>query len=132
YIFASTGPYATWEYIHKISGSIPTQRKLKDHVEAEINHFFRGKAHTSPDDEEDIALLQASYSLSKIHIYDAKRQIDAADKVDDYIAKGSDYQALQRAINNWSAKRTTTRAKTEDWTYGYELSEIQTAEMQTD
>ncbi len=94
--------------------------------------IFLGKAHTSPDNKEDIALLQASYSLSKIHIYDVKRQIDAVDKVDDYIAKGSDYQALQRAINNWSAKQTTTRAKTEDWTYGYELSEIQTAEMQTD
>ncbi|KAI0694460.1 hypothetical protein BC835DRAFT_1306326 [Cytidiella melzeri] len=33
------GPFATWEYIKKISASIPIQHKIKDHVEAEINHF---------------------------------------------------------------------------------------------
>ncbi|KAI0688537.1 hypothetical protein BC835DRAFT_1284427, partial [Cytidiella melzeri] len=32
-IFAVLGPFATWDYIKKISASIPTQRKIKHHVE---------------------------------------------------------------------------------------------------
>ncbi|PSS06545.1 hypothetical protein PHLCEN_2v3675 [Hermanssonia centrifuga] len=117
--FASMGPYATWDYIKRISASIPTQRRIKDHVEHEINHFFRGKSHTSPEKEEDVALLQSSYSMTKMHYYNPRRQLHATDKVEDYIAKGADFSTLKRTVNNWAEKRKIKKAKTEDWTFGY-------------
>ncbi|KAI0693371.1 hypothetical protein BC835DRAFT_1415991 [Cytidiella melzeri] len=69
YTFMVLGPFATWEYIHKISGSIPTQRKVKDHVEANFNHFRRGKSHTTPEAEKDIKNLQAAYKNAKVHVH---------------------------------------------------------------
>ncbi|EMD36367.1 hypothetical protein CERSUDRAFT_95685 [Gelatoporia subvermispora B] len=65
--FATSGPYMSWDYIGKTSASIPTQRKVIDHVEADINHFRRGKSHTSPSKEADINKLQQSYQASKLH-----------------------------------------------------------------
>ncbi|KAI0756508.1 hypothetical protein C8Q80DRAFT_1051872, partial [Daedaleopsis nitida] len=65
--YAAMGPFATWEYVGKISASIPCQRKVKDHVERSINHSYRGKSHTSPEKEHDIAQLQATYRDTRAH-----------------------------------------------------------------
>jgi hypothetical protein len=46
--FAAKGPYVDWDYIGETSASIPCQRKVKDHVESDLNHFLRGKLHSSP------------------------------------------------------------------------------------
>ncbi|KAI0686262.1 hypothetical protein BC835DRAFT_1288480 [Cytidiella melzeri] len=61
HIFAVHGPFSSWEYIKKISVSIPAQRKIKDHVENEFNHFRRGKSHTTPESETDIVNLLDHY-----------------------------------------------------------------------
>ncbi|KAI0670267.1 hypothetical protein C8Q78DRAFT_1154033 [Trametes maxima] len=52
------GPFATWEYFGKTSASVPAQRRVKDHVEREVNHSYKGKSHTSPNEEKDIMKLQ--------------------------------------------------------------------------
>jgi len=73
--FASIGPYAAWENIGKISASIPCQRKVKDHIEDEINHFHRGKSHTSPDKEKDVQQLQAAYHNGNVHVLEKGRKV---------------------------------------------------------
>ncbi|EKM56458.1 uncharacterized protein PHACADRAFT_118176 [Phanerochaete carnosa HHB-10118-sp] len=73
HIFAVFGPYATWEYIKKILAAIPTMRKVKDHVNADINHFRRGKMHMKPSKEIDVTKLQQAYAASKIHVFDPMR-----------------------------------------------------------
>ncbi|KAJ3557664.1 hypothetical protein NM688_g1349 [Phlebia brevispora] len=117
--FATAGPSTSWDYLKKTTGSIPTQRKVKDHVEAHINWFRRGKSHTNPDKEVDVASLQAAYARSKIHQYNPRRQLAKEDKIEDYIAKGSDYLTLHKTMNTWHEKRITKKATTENWTYGY-------------
>ena len=86
YTFAVTGPYAEWDYIGKISASIPCQRKVKDHVER----------HTAPDKEEDVARLQASYNLSQIHTKKVGRRLHKRDKAADFIALGSEGTRLRK------------------------------------
>lgn len=135
--FVAIGPNATWDYIKKISAAIPTLRKIKDHVEADINHYRRGKRHTNPASEEDIAKLQAMYANSKLHVNDprAQRRLPEKDRIEDFVMQGSDYSKLSTAIRNWAANRTIDRATTEDWTYGYEDSagvELQAAEENVD
>jgi hypothetical protein len=103
-IFMTLGPHVTWEYIQKISATIPTLRKLKDHIEAEVNHFRRGKKHSDPDKEEDVALLQASYAASKIHTYTPKRHLHGNNKAQDYLAKGSNPETLRKVVGNWIKK----------------------------
>ena len=113
--FAAQGPFATWDYINRISASIPTQRKVKDHVEAQFNHFRRGKSHTIPEKEEDIQCLQASYSASKLHQYTPGRRVESIDKVKDVVEQGSDPIRLKKVIERWLATRLTECSSDQDW-----------------
>jgi hypothetical protein len=118
----SLGPFATWDLIRKISASIPCQRKIKDHVETEINHFFRGKSHTSPDAEEDIQNLQTAYHTNTIHTYTAGRKLNSKDKSKDYMMFGVEGTKLKKTIIRWAANRVSVRATGEDWEcYGAEV-----------
>jgi hypothetical protein len=85
--FASIGSIATWDYIRKMSASIPCQRRIKDYVKAELNHFVCGKSHTSPGVEEDIQNLQAAYQKDAIHSFKAGRKLAGKDQVKDYMAQ---------------------------------------------
>ncbi|TCD71585.1 hypothetical protein EIP91_007332 [Steccherinum ochraceum] len=114
--FGVCGPNGTWEYVGDISGSIPCQRKIKDHVTAEINHYARGKSHTSPSAEADICRIQESLAASKILRQVPGREFkDENDKAADYIANGSDIKKLQTTIDNWWSTRANVRATTEEW-----------------
>lgn len=113
--FTVHGPNTSWEYIKKISASIPTQRKVKDHVEAEFNHFRRGKSHTSPQSERDVARLQASYKASKIHTYTPNRHLENSRCAKDFLSLGSEPEKLQGTIDRWGARRLTVRSKQEIW-----------------
>jgi hypothetical protein len=113
--FASIGPFATWEYIWKMSASIPCQRKIKDHVEAEVNHFAHGKSHTSPDVEEDIRNLQAAYKKDAIHLYQAGRKLADKDKVKDYMTQVVEGSKLKNTISRWISNRLSNIATTEDF-----------------
>ena len=97
-----------------MSGSIPCQRKVKDHVEAEVNRFLRGKSHTSPDAEEDIGNLQAAYQKDSIHTFKAGRKLAAKDKVKDYMAIGGEGTKLKKVIQRWVSNRLSEVATTED------------------
>ncbi|KAI0088970.1 hypothetical protein BDY19DRAFT_993786 [Irpex rosettiformis] len=115
--FAAHGPNATWAYIKKISASIPTQRKIKDHIEAEFNHFRRGKSHTTPDWEADVANLQDAYRVGKVHVYQRVRR--GIGKIvtspPDFISIGSSPQKLQSLISQWTAKRVASKSTEEDY-----------------
>ena len=75
------------QYLKKISVSIPTQRKLKDHIEREINSFRRGKSHTSPSHEKDVVGLQGIYSDEKAHVYKPGRKLQEGDHAKDFLNK---------------------------------------------
>lgn len=122
-IFAVLGPFATWEYIRKISASIPCQRKVKDHVEAEINHYRRGKSHTSPDKHEDISRLQRSYRASKLHEFTPGRILEEKDKVKDYIAQGSAVEKLNKVMEKWASNRLVERSTEENYSSENSTSE---------
>ncbi len=109
------GPNTSWEYIKKISASIPTQRKVKDHVETEFNHFRRGKSHTSPQSEKDVSRLQASYKASKIHTYTPDRHLETSRQAKDSLSRGSEPEKLEGTIDRWAARRLTARSKQEIW-----------------
>ncbi|EKM48682.1 uncharacterized protein PHACADRAFT_189093 [Phanerochaete carnosa HHB-10118-sp] len=117
-LFLAFGPHATWEYIKKISAAIPTLRKIKDHVEATVNHYRRGKSHSSPEREEDVAKLQEMYAKQRTHAYTANRHLtNSSDVAEDYIGKGCEPSKLQATIKSWASKRVTSVATTEDWEY---------------
>ncbi|KAI0339474.1 hypothetical protein BDW22DRAFT_1456337 [Trametopsis cervina] len=116
HIFAVHGPFATWDYIQKISASIPTQRKLKDHFEDHINHFRRGKSHTTPAWEQDVASLQVSYHKGNAHVWRAGRTL--AKRAPDFQALGSDSASIKQAIHRWAAKRVTVRSTDEEFEEG--------------
>ena|ERR1700722_19482725 len=108
------GPFATWDLISKLSGAIPSMRKIKDHVESEINHFLRGKSHTTPDIEEDVRNLQAAYRRDKIHQYTPSRTLSTKDKVENCSAIGAGGPKLMGTISRWAANRFMEVATTED------------------
>jgi hypothetical protein len=117
--FAAIGPNAEWEYIGKISASIPCQRKVKDHVERSINHYLRGKSHTSPSKESDIDVLHQNYHQSKVHDYKPGRRLDnnLKDVPADYIRNGSDATRMKKSIDAWMLNRVDKWSGEEDWTY---------------
>ncbi|KAF7800317.1 hypothetical protein EIP86_011567 [Pleurotus ostreatoroseus] len=117
--FATLGPSTSWEYLKKTTASIPTQRRIKDHVEAHINHFRRGKSHTNPKKEGDVAMLQAMYARAKIHSYHRSRQLPKESRTEDFIAKGSDPSTLRKTIKKWQEKRVIAKGTKEDWEFGY-------------
>lgn len=88
---------------------------MKDHTESEFNHFYRGKSHTSPAKEKDVARLQLSYKTSQIHVYTAGRHLSEARRAKDFLAAGSDILKLQGTIDRWAERRLDTRATQEIW-----------------
>lgn len=112
-IFAIHGPYATWEYIKKITASIPTQRKLKDHIEREFNHFRRYKGHTTPDFEKDVRNLQGKYAEAKVHVHVAGREVE--DKTKDFIAQGLNHESLYGLVSRWATSRMTEKSTMADF-----------------
>ena len=115
YTFAALGPNVSWDYIGETSDSIPCQRRVKDHVEKSMNHFCRGKSHTSPGKEEDVARLQASYRDSRIHQTIWGRKLDSRNKAKDYLACGTQEQVFVRIIGRWSENRVRKRSSGDYW-----------------
>jgi hypothetical protein len=99
-----------------MSASIPCQRKVKDHVEAEINHYRRGKTHTSPEKENDIRVLQESYRQSKIHQLKLGRKLTSKDTAPDYFKVGSEGTRLEKTMEKWALNRVDKWPVEEDWT----------------
>jgi hypothetical protein len=89
---------------------------VKDHVEDEINHFHRGKSHTSLDKERDVQRLQASYSVAEVHIQQKGRKVNAKEFFVDVEGLGSDPAKLLRTIELWRSNRVAEWSSEEDWT----------------
>ncbi|KAI0715509.1 hypothetical protein C8T65DRAFT_771413, partial [Cerioporus squamosus] len=118
YTFAAMGPFASWEYIRKISASIPCQRKVKDHVEQTINNLYRGKSHTSPSKEADVAKLQAVYRDARAHVADeARKPLSDKDVFVDVVKAGSDslLGGTSKAFKRWASKRLRRYPGVEEW-----------------
>lgn len=115
--FAAMGPFSTWEYLKKTSASIPAQRRVKDHVEREINHQYRGKTHTRPQEETDIAQLQAALQSARAHTpLASRRKLDAQDRFSDVMKDGVGAVASGKAFQGWSRTRLAEqRVTSEIW-----------------
>jgi hypothetical protein len=113
--FTASGSNVGWDYIGETSASIPCQRKVKDHVEQRVNHFCRGKSHTSPGKEEDVVQLQASYRDSRIHQKIRGRKLDLKIKSKDYLVRGTQEQVIVQTIGRWSENRVHERSSGEYW-----------------
>lgn len=112
--FAAIGPFSSWEYIGRTSPAIPTQRKVKDHVEAQVNHFRRGKRHTTPEKDGDVARLQAAYKTSRVH-ENLRRRLSKENTAANVIAAGSEGKRLKKAINTWMEQRVDPRSTKDLW-----------------
>ncbi len=86
---------------------------MKDHVEAEFNHFRRGKSHTTPDWEKDVANLQEAYRVGKAHVYQTVRVPKVDTSPPDFINIG--IQKLNALVNRWTAKRVTQKSTEENY-----------------
>lgn len=84
-------------------------------MEAQVNHFSRGKHHTTPGKEEDIRILQSSYHTSKLHEFTPGRHLLSRDKVKDTIGSGSDPGKLKKIISRWADGRLSVRSTEQDW-----------------
>ncbi|TDL17180.1 hypothetical protein BD410DRAFT_843808 [Rickenella mellea] len=116
YTFASLGPYATWDYIKKISPAIPTFRAVKDHIEDEVGASARGKSHTSPAKENDVSKLSRIYSLLDLHRITAKRKIKSTtDKSPDFVQRGIDRLQTTEVVDRWWDNRQYNRERDEVW-----------------
>jgi hypothetical protein len=113
--FAAKGPYTDWSYIGETSASIPCQRKVKDHVESDLNHFLCGKSHSSPEKEEDINCLCMSYHASKIHSNHPRQRLDLKDRVGDTMSIGTESGKLLKTMSKWVANQVSEWSHEEDW-----------------
>ena len=92
-------------------------RKVKDHVEADFNHFRRGKSHTKPAKETDVAKLQEAYAASEIHVFTPTRsRLSKEAHATDYLLKGSNPTLLRKTINKWAKRRMKEKSTEQDWT----------------
>jgi hypothetical protein len=94
---------------------IPCQRCVKDHVEREVNHFARGKTHTSPDAEDDIRNLEAAYKKDELHTFKPGRKLVEKDRVKDFMSLGVEGTRLKNTISRWVENRLSKVATTENF-----------------
>lgn len=112
---ATQGPFASWEYLGKTSAAIPALREVKDHVEQEINHRHRGKSHTRPQEETDIAELQAAYQEADIYVSRANRcKLESQDRFPDVMKNGMVAVASGKAFRAWAKGRLAEQRVTEE------------------
>ncbi|KAI0074983.1 hypothetical protein K474DRAFT_1600590 [Panus rudis PR-1116 ss-1] len=114
-VFGLIGAYATWENIGAMSASIPCQQRVKDHIVQQLNHFSRGKTHTSPAHEPDVQRLQATYETGRIHKMTPGRRLDGTAIAKDFVGIGSATKKLVKAVEKWVKNRTSTYADVENW-----------------
>lgn len=81
----------------------------------EFNHFRRGKTHTRPSHEKDVAGLQGIYDKEKAHVYKPGRKLADADKAKDFLAMGSNPESLQGMMTRWAKSRVVEKATTDNW-----------------
>ncbi|TFY51054.1 hypothetical protein EVJ58_g10762 [Rhodofomes roseus] len=108
YTFESLGPHATWELLGRMSAAIPCLRQLKDHIEAQFNHYFRGKSHTTPAAEDDITKLSQAFHDSKVHLHVPGRI--AKNKLANFVGDGCDTIKMDKDIDSFYDRRECERA----------------------
>ncbi|TEB29725.1 hypothetical protein FA13DRAFT_1580641, partial [Coprinellus micaceus] len=65
--YRSEGPNIKWPYLRKLHPAIPIIRVVINFIEHQFGTIVRGKKHSVPSKEKDIAKLRASFSSSKLH-----------------------------------------------------------------
>lgn len=91
-------------------------RAIKDHVEKDINKFMRGKSHTVPKEEKDIAMYTSQ--LAANHVHDPPthgRKFSSSEKVTDIVQKGLDALNSGKALARWAENRVYECATGQDW-----------------
>ncbi len=76
----------------------------------------RGKHHHTPNKEEDIQKLTASYDESQLYIETPGRTHKSTqDLAEDYITKGYTTLSDSPTVSDWFKRRTRVRSTEEDW-----------------
>lgn len=113
--FSASGPFSTWDYLGRTSASIPAQRRVKDHVEREVNHGYRGKSHTHPREDADIAKLQSIYQDARIHTPLATRhKLESTDRFLEVMRVGAEAVLSGKAFKGWAKTRLAERRVAEE------------------
>lgn len=102
-----------WESLRKHSPAAPTLRAVQEHVEQECGIVSRGKKHTVPSRERDIAILVSAYQASQVHVYTNGRAVNEKDDAKDVVIDG--VGKLQGVIDRWALSRRLPRSTMEDY-----------------
>ena len=117
------GPGAGQKYIEKISPAIPKLAYLQQIIEKELDGFKRGKKHTSPSKERDVAMLTSTYLMGRVHETIPGRRVPVeADYKPDFVTKGSHELFEKGAFDQWWQSRSFPRSTEERYTM--EMMEI--------
>lgn len=103
-----------WKYFKKLHPTLPVIQVISEHVEAEFKTWTRYKAHTSPNDNKGVALLQRAYKTSDVHATCVGRKVVDSEKVSDFYNDG--LITLGRPMARWATGRQFDRSRDEDWT----------------
>lgn len=114
--YRSEGPNIKWSYLYKLHPAIPIIRIVIDFMEREFGTLVRGKKHTVPSKEKDIAKLRKSYSDSRIHENQPGRCFHSKkDKAANYTSLGALKLTTTGRLEKWREARNFERSQMEDW-----------------
>ncbi|KDQ56803.1 hypothetical protein JAAARDRAFT_132254 [Jaapia argillacea MUCL 33604] len=114
--YCSEGPNIKWEYLKKMHPVVRVIRSVMLHVDNQFETWKRGKKHTVPKKDKDVAELQAL--ISEVHIFEKGRRIASKkDWAKDFVTEGLlKLTTKPTTIERWAARRDFERSKREDYT----------------
>jgi hypothetical protein len=113
--YRSEGPNIQWEYMKKLHPAIHTIRAIAMHIEKEFGTLTRGKKHTVPKKELDVAKLQQVYKESGYHKFKMGRKAKKNAKAVDITTAGAIKLTSLDVLKRWIDLRTFTRSTAERW-----------------
>jgi hypothetical protein len=115
--YRSEGPNIKWPYLRKLHPAIPIIRVVINFIEHQFGTIVRGKKHSVPSKEKDIAKLRASFSSSKLHKQQPGRKIPGSgdDHAPDFATEGVEKVVLGNALANLNEGRAFERSTREEW-----------------
>ncbi|KAJ7572843.1 hypothetical protein C8J56DRAFT_806278, partial [Mycena floridula] len=126
--YRSDGPHLNWEYLKKLHPAIPVIRELATFMERIFGTWTRGKKHTTPKREPDVAKLEQSYREFTFHVYQPGREVPVKSRVKDYLNQGGIEIQTGPTILNWAEGRRYPRSTEQDLEFSESESEGEDAD----
>ena len=111
--YRSEGPNINWEYIRKLHPAIPVIRALSVHMEQVFGTLTRGKKHTTPKKDVDVARLVAEFTSGQLHQHRRGRVVDEKEQIKDYYHEGM--KSSVKTIEGWHKDRQYYRSSVQDF-----------------